>query len=246
MRKCNAILVFVVMAGGFSFTQTPPAPATPHNCEVVGVVSDQYGARIPFANVSIDGALLHQTIPTESDGSYKAQLPCGVYTETLEARGFAQHRRPPFHLAWPYDVRFDVTLNVGVIVDSICVKTDLDGDQRVCPPGNTGYYKTDTLTVPALGDLPKEMFVHHGVRADDATGVRTYRGASSPLSSRVVVEYDTITLTADEVTLDPRTFEVVAQSADVEADGLSGHSVRAKITFVSGTPTITLSTPDRP
>ncbi len=56
--------------------------------QIVGVVLDPNGARIPNARVRIENARSTHEMYTSDEGAFETELPAGTYRITVEAQGF--------------------------------------------------------------------------------------------------------------------------------------------------------------
>jgi hypothetical protein len=91
---------------------------------VTGVVTDTSGAVVPVAAISItqvDTKAISRTLSGASGLYTVPLLPPGVYTLTVEARGFNKYERTGMELVSNQHAVIDVTLQIGNIAETVTV-----------------------------------------------------------------------------------------------------------------------------
>ncbi|MEO6802801.1 MAG: carboxypeptidase-like regulatory domain-containing protein, partial [Granulicella sp.] len=94
---------------------------------ITGTVTDQSGAVVPNATVSVLEQQTNTTTPARSDnaGTYSVPyLPIGHYTLTVTAPGFQTYRKTDINLAGATTVRADVPLIIGNAASTVEVKAN--------------------------------------------------------------------------------------------------------------------------
>ncbi|MBL8240499.1 MAG: TonB-dependent receptor [Bryobacterales bacterium] len=107
-----------LIALGSVFAQAPTA-------NVTGTVSDPSGAVIADASINLTNAAtgFNRTLTTNAEGVYAFNaVPIGVYTLTIEAKGFPKQIREGLELQVGQTARIDATLQVGNVAESIRVE----------------------------------------------------------------------------------------------------------------------------
>lgn len=147
---CHVALWLLATA---AFAQTPTAA-------ISGKVTDQTGAVIPQATVTISGAGgKHATATTDQAGGYQIPaLPAGSYTVSAEAKGFANFSKSNVTLAAGETQNLDVTLQVKAQEEKVNVsgeegKPELD----VSSDSNAGSLVIKGKDLEALSDDPDEL-----------------------------------------------------------------------------------------
>ncbi len=102
-----------------------------------GYVSDRSGARILGAACTAihQGTGLRTEVTTSDDGYYRFPLlPIGSYTLTVAKPGFREYRQSGISLSVGRQVRVDVELEVGDVIESITVEADASTIDVARPP----------------------------------------------------------------------------------------------------------------
>src|SRR5262245_14161891 len=94
---------------------------------ITGTVTDAQNAVI--ANATVTALHVETGTPitgaTSSAGNYTlTNLPIGVFTVTIEAKGFKSYRRENVQLAAAQTIRVNATLDVGVSTESVTVTAE--------------------------------------------------------------------------------------------------------------------------
>jgi hypothetical protein len=106
------LLSLVILPGVYLRAQT-------YQGRILGLVTDQSGAVVPGAQVTITNVAtsVERTITTTSSGDYAApNLEPGPYTVTIEAGGFEKFLRTGLQLEVARDIRVDAALHPGSVV----------------------------------------------------------------------------------------------------------------------------------
>ncbi len=94
----------------------PPAPAKPSakkagEAQLFGSVTDQSGAVLPGATVTVTTASgSHSTATANDQGQYSINLPPGAYTLSIGTKGFKEFKTEGLNLAPDQDLEMDGTL----------------------------------------------------------------------------------------------------------------------------------------
>ena len=120
MKKFTYAVFFTLLLG-------VALPAQTYQGRILGVVSDQSGAIIPGAKVTITntatGAM--RALLTSSSGEYAApNLEPGPYTVTVEANGFQKFERLGLQLEVARDIRVDAVLHPGAVTTTLSVTSE--------------------------------------------------------------------------------------------------------------------------
>jgi len=105
----------------------PPALRAQGTADLVGTVTDNSGSVVPGAKVTVrnlDTNLVRSQV-TEASGQYSfTLLPVGNYSVTVEVMGFKAFTDPQLVLATGDRVRFDASLQVGEVSQSVEVEAN--------------------------------------------------------------------------------------------------------------------------
>ena len=118
---------------------------------ILGVVSDQNGAVVPSAQVTVTNTATNtsRTLTTGGAGEYvAADLEPGPYTVTAEARGFSKFVRTGLRLEVARDIRVDAQLRPGSLTSTVTVT----GDAPVLD--TTNDVLGSTFSNDAVNELP--------------------------------------------------------------------------------------------
>ena len=135
-----AALIFAVSVG-----------AQNTNGRVIGIVTDPQGAAVAGAKVAVanTGTNVNWNTVTDGRGSFQVlDVPIGMYTITVESRGFARARIEPQELTINQALRVDVSLKLGAANETVEVQSRAAQVETVNPTIG------GTVTGKAIQDLP--------------------------------------------------------------------------------------------
>jgi Carboxypeptidase regulatory-like domain len=138
-----------LMLGVIAFSVASWAQNT--NGRVIGVVTDPQGAAVAGAKVTVTnaGTNVNWNATTDGKGSYQVlDVPIGVYTVTVESRGFAKAKTEPQELTINQALRIDVPLKVGAANETVEVQSQSAQVETVNPTIG------GTVTGKPIQDLP--------------------------------------------------------------------------------------------
>ena len=118
---------------------------------VIGTVTDQQGAAIPAAKVTVTNAAtsIATTITTKDDGTFEVvNLPIGPYRVEVQHDGFNKVVTQPNRLEINQSLRFDVVLTLGAVSQTVTVESQTS---RVETQNST---VGATVTGEAIQDAP--------------------------------------------------------------------------------------------
>ena len=110
-----AVLIFAVSVGAQNI-----------NGRVLGIVTDPQGAAVAGAKVAVanTGTNVNWNTVTDGRGSFQVlDVPIGMYTITVESRGFARARIEPQELTINQALRVDVSLKLGAANETVEVQS---------------------------------------------------------------------------------------------------------------------------
>jgi hypothetical protein len=91
---------------------------------ILGIVSDQNGAMVPAAQVTVTNTAtsISRTVTTSSSGEYVVpDLEPGPYSVVAEAQGFSKFERTGLQLEVARDIRVDAKLQPGAVTSTVTV-----------------------------------------------------------------------------------------------------------------------------
>jgi hypothetical protein len=118
---------------------------------ILGIVTDQSGGVVAGATVTITDVQrgAKRSTSTDASGQYVApELPPGVYTVRVEAKGFKTVERPNIQLEVAKDVNVDVSLEPGEVTQTVTVT------EQVPLLDTTSSALGGTLSNEQINDLP--------------------------------------------------------------------------------------------
>jgi hypothetical protein len=125
MKK--AVLLFVSLCVfGFALSVARVALAQDATGRVIGTVTDQQGAAVPGAKVTVtnDATQIASTTQTRDDGTFEVlHLPIGPYRVAVEHEGFSKITTQPNRLEINQSLRFDVVLTLGAVSQTVTVES---------------------------------------------------------------------------------------------------------------------------
>jgi hypothetical protein len=142
-----AALVRAGLLVGLGFLLTSDIARAQVTASIAGTVTDQTGAVVPDADVSLvnDETQFTRAVKTNASGEYVASaIPTGSYSITVSKAGFEQLKRSGVELAVATTVTVDLRLNVGATTQTVDVS------------GSAPLLQTQTATVSGLVD-PRQM-----------------------------------------------------------------------------------------
>ena len=153
MPRIYFSIVSALLLCALAFAQTPTASIT-------GKVTDQTGAVIPQATVTVTGSSGKQaTATTDQLGGYQIQsLPAGSYSVSATAKGFANLSRPGVILAPGQHQIFDLTLQIQTQEEKVNVQGEEGRPQLdVNSDSNAGALIIKGKDLESLSDDPDEL-----------------------------------------------------------------------------------------
>jgi outer membrane receptor protein involved in Fe transport len=127
MRVVTVCVVRLYVIGACCFAASEsPLRAQVGAGEITGVVSDQAGAAVPGATVTVTNVATNRQriVTSSSDGVYAASLAPGDYRIDIELGGFRSVRRDGIRVATGAKVRIDLELAVGDWHERVTVTAD--------------------------------------------------------------------------------------------------------------------------
>ena len=118
MRKIVLLLMLLSLGAGMALAQIKSSTIT-------GTVSDQNGAVVAGANITITDANtgVNSAVKTNAEGEYSAPyLEQGLYVVTVQATGFETFKKTGIALATQSVVRIDAQLTVGSVSQTVEVR----------------------------------------------------------------------------------------------------------------------------
>ncbi len=128
-----------------------PVMAQTSTGRIIGTVSDQQGAALAGAHVTVtnSGTNIHWTTTTNADGAYQVlDLPIVTYFVSVELSGFAKATTTPRELTINQSLRIDVPMKVGGAHEVIEVTSESAQVETVNPTVG------GTVTGAPIQDLP--------------------------------------------------------------------------------------------
>jgi len=206
---------------------------------VRGKIVDSHNSAIAGAEVRFAGSKTDQTVASDAQGFYRAELRLGLYSMTVTKASPAYekyYKRPLFRVSSPRTIVLDVTLYPPLPScdpGSISV-TRPDGTTGVETLGSPDDLRDkcggwDRLPVYSGENRSFDLFIRY-FRRRRSEGKRAYdSGSQAP----VLVTFDLFTLTADHVTynMENRTLVATGNVTTADGTGVSTHdkSVKFKI-----------------
>ncbi len=163
-RLASRISILLLFLGCAAFAQ--------ETASILGTVTDQSGAVVPNAQVTItnNGTGSSRTVTTNQSGNYTAaDLPIGSYSVKVDAPGFKAYEKTEVTLNVNATLRVDAALQVGqaqetVTVEANAVQVQADTSEQSNVISGTQIMKLDTngrnpvqlatLVPGASGNLP--------------------------------------------------------------------------------------------
>ena len=148
----RAVLLFgYVCIFGFVLFVARAAQAQDATGRVIGTVTDQQGAAVPAAKVTVTNTDTQQrtTTTTREDGTFEVvHLPIGPYRVEVEHAGFNKIATQPNRLEINQSLRFDVVLTLGAITQTVTVESQTTRVETENPTVGA------TVTGEAIQDAP--------------------------------------------------------------------------------------------
>ena len=144
---------------------------------IVGVVRDPSGAVVPNASLTVRSLAtgVATEVKSNTEGAYSfPSVPIGEYTLTIRAVGFKTLERPAVRIVSSVSVTLDVTLEVGLVSQSVEVT-------GLAPKVDTTTTTTGTTRVTQeINELP---LLIQGANRSVVSFLRTFPGVSPLISS---------------------------------------------------------------
>src|SRR5712692_9970054 len=155
-RACRRVMGFRLMTLVAIVACVLPRPlaAQAVTGTILGVVTDQTGAVIPGASVTLtnNGTGLTRTVVTDAAGEYTApSIPTGKYTIVAELTGFKKVTFPDIDLSVDQHLRINVKLEVGAVNEMMTVAASAPLVQTSSSELGTTVQEEQIRTLPLNG-----------------------------------------------------------------------------------------------
>jgi hypothetical protein len=230
IRACNLVLASLVLSF-ISYAQ-PIHTLSQKTFHVRGKVVDSGNSAIVGAEVKFEGSNATETVSSDSRGSYRAELPVGLYSMTVAkgSSGYRKYyRRPLFRVSSPKTIVLDVTLYPPLpsCDPGSITATRPDGTPETKPVGNPQDLRDvcgglDRYPLPSDEGVPFELLVRYSSRLRRDSEIIYNGGFQNP----VFVAFNLFTLTADHVTynMDSRTLLATGNVTTTNGSAGSTHA----------------------
>lgn len=147
---CSVVVLAVIVFAALAQAQT---------ASVSGKVTDQTGAVIPQATVTVTGPEGKQVNATSDQvGAFHVTgLAPGAYTVSVDAEGFAHYSKTDVMLTAGHPLTFDVTLDVQVQEEKVNVEAQRPTQLDVSSSSNASALIIKGKDLEALSDDPDEL-----------------------------------------------------------------------------------------
>jgi hypothetical protein len=172
-----------------------------------GKIVDSHNSAIAGAEVKFEGSKTAETVTSDRQGSYYAELPVGSYSMTVTKSSSGRgeyYRRPVFRVSSPKTIVLDATLYPALPFcdPGYMFVTRPDGITEMKTVGADALRDScggwDRFPIFSDKDASYDLFVRYSKR-QRSDGARVY---NSELQNPVLVTFNLVTLTADHVTYD--------------------------------------------
>jgi hypothetical protein len=210
--------------------QSPPATAEPTGL-LAGTVADISEARVPGATVFVESEGATRTALTNEEGTYRIKLPFGIYRIRVESSGFCPSNRTPLRVQPDTTARINFTLIPCGVGNHLRIE---NGQYKGEIDRHEDPFKEEIFSPAHSANAPFDLLVRYGERRQEKNSIE-YQGtavsyneydATNPAGSvrrstyqGVTVIYDALTIRADQVSLDPKTFRIKAKGNVIFEDG---------------------------
>jgi len=185
------------------------AQAVEERSFLTGTVLDTNNSVIVGATIMVEDRISKNPISTTTteDGTYRIQLPLGIYRISVNKAGFCPTRRADFRLR-ASNTTINFTLVVCPIVHSLILE---NGKYKGETARNQPPFKEEEFSIePSSEGL--NLVIQHGERTETKKTIH-YKGFA--LNDRtffgVVATYDLITLRADRLVFDRKSLRLRAE-----------------------------------
>jgi len=229
--KIRTISVLLSAISAMTFAASHDQSSTSkQTAQLSGTVVDMNKSRVSGATVTVDGEGLTRAVATSEDGTYKIELPAGTYRIKVTRPGFCPARRASLRALSSARVIVNFILIPCPIVNEITIKNDqyVGEKDRYKDP-----FKEEVFPLVHPSGAPLELLVRYGSRQGNQNLVE-YGGTVVPYEEHadtqtgsvrrekylgVTISYDSLTILADKVRLDPKAFRLEAEGNVVVEDG---------------------------
>ena len=174
IRIAESVVILLFLAAPYSgFAQAAGASLT-------GQVTDQAGAAIPNAAVSIEntGTNLNNQTASDPQGLYRiSPLPPGAYTLTVTANGFSKYIQQGIVLNVGLSATQNVNLKVGSTQQTVEVTANAELINTTSPSIGMSVNEEEVSQLPLNGRDPQSLvFLAPGVTNGTAYGIAVNQG----------------------------------------------------------------------
>ena len=126
-RRLHKLVSRLAVLAAITFFQSLPSPALAQTTRatISGTVTDENGALVPNAKVTvkhIDKNISRETT-SDDDGLYRVrELEPGAYEVRVEAQGFASEARGGIGLTVGHEAVIDVSLKAGTVAGEVMIQ----------------------------------------------------------------------------------------------------------------------------
>jgi hypothetical protein len=124
---------------------------------VRGRMSDPSGAVIPNASVQFSGDGVTQTVKTDGQGRFTANLPPGTYTVQASATGFVTFNRPDVSVASGQASTLDIPMQIATETQQVQVTGEAAGQLSTDASANAGALVLRGADLEELPDDPDDL-----------------------------------------------------------------------------------------
>src|ERR1700753_2794271 len=117
----NPVFSPILLLAVFGILSSMPSPAQTTSGTILGIVTDNTGAAVPGANVTLTNVdtQVKNTATSDDNGAYQfVNIPPGNYTVDIEKTGFAHQKRGPAALQVQGSLKIDATLQIGDVAQT--------------------------------------------------------------------------------------------------------------------------------
>jgi Carboxypeptidase regulatory-like domain len=219
------LLCMALLVGILSFGQVASQTNPPQTFHARGTIKDPNDAVVPGAQVTFQSSAFEKTVLSDKVGAYDADLPIGVYRVSAQRYGLGTHERQSVNGASGETLTVDITVHLrrtNCDVDVLNSSGNPATREQWSDASKDLCGGVDSFPDSSPDILPLRFLYGRRERIDGAYVYGGNKPDNGGSLTSVFVEYNLLSIEADEVTYDTRqrTFKAAGNVVIKDVSGM--------------------------